>query len=421
MNWREIEQIPLLLYVIKWLIASCMVGLLVGSASAILLLSLNWATHYRDTHTSIILFLPLAGLVIGLLYYYWGRGSVKGNNLLIDEINHPSQKVPFRMAPLVYIGTVLTHLFGGSAGREGTAVQMGGAISDTLSHFMRFKKRDRRIMLLIGVSAGFASVFGTPLAGAIFALEVLIIGRVRYEALLPSFLAAFFAHYTCHSLWQVSHATYAIGEIPRLTPLSLLLVIGVGILFGLTALLFSKLAHFWTLLSVRLIAYAPFRPLLGGVILVLVIGLMGSTEYIGLGIPTIVSSFTTQHEWYGFLVKLVLTTFTLGVGFKGGEVTPLFFIGATLGSALSGIIPLPIGLLAGMGFVAVFAGATNTPIACVFMGIELFGAEAGLYLAIACVTAYFFSGHTGIYSSQTIGSPKHLLYGLTKGKKLNEL
>ena len=148
--------------------------------------------------------------------------------------------------------------------------------------------------------------------------------------------------------------------------------------------------------------------------------MMGTTKYIGLGVPTIVASFSEQQMWYDFLLKILFTTFTIGVGFKGGEVTPLFFVGATLGSALSAVVPLPMGLLAGIGFVAVFAGATNTPIACTLMGIELFGAEPGLYLGIACVVAYLFSGHTGIYTAQLIGSPKHLAYSRRKGKTLAE-
>lgn len=419
--WNRLEQIPLFIYLLKWGLVASLVGFLVGSASAALLVSLNWATDYRESHLWIIALLPLAGLVIGLLYHYYGKGSDKGNNYLIEEIHHPKNIIPFRMAPLVFIGTVLTHLFGGSAGREGTAVQMGGAISDKLSSWLHFKKRDRRIMIIIGVSAGFASVFGTPLAGAVFALEVLVVGRIRYEAILPSFMAAIAAHYTCHSLWCVAHTHYEIGVIPEISPLHIASVLLVGILFGLAAMLFSKMVRFWSQLAKKYVSYAPLRPVIGGGILVVIIALMGTTKFIGLGVPTIVESFTTQQEGYVFLLKIVLTTFTLGVGFKGGEVTPLFFIGATLGSALFGIIPLPMGLLAGMGFVAVFAGATNTPIACTLMGIELFGAEAGIWLGLACVTAYLFSGHTGIYTAQAIGSPKHTLYALLKGKELRDI
>lgn len=413
----KIEQFPMFFYLLKWLLITLVAGGLIGSASALLLISLDWVTEYREDNLWIIALLPIAGLIIGLMYHYWGSDVVKGNNVLIEEVHTPKGSIPFKMAPLIYITTVITHLFGGSAGREGTAVQMGGAIADQFTWVFRLRKRDRKILIVVGISAGFASVFGTPLAGAVFALEVLIIGRMRYEAILPSVLAAAFAHLTCH-LWGVAHTNYNIPFVPDLAIVNILLVIAVGILFGLVAMLFSRLVHFWTKLSKNRIKYAPFRPLVGGVFIALAVWGLGTTKYIGLGVPTIVESFAVQQDWYSFLLKILFTTFTIGVGFKGGEVTPLFFIGATLGSALFGIIPLPMALLAGMGFVAVFAGATNTPIACTLMGIELFGAESGMYIGIACVVAYLFSGHTGIYTSQIVGSPKHLIYGRIKGKRL---
>lgn len=394
-------------YSLKWIVYSLPVGVLCGSASAILLKTLNWATDYRENHLAIIALLPIAGLIIGLLYHYWGKGSERGNNYILDEVHNPQSTVPFRMAPLVFVGTVLTHLFGGSAGREGTAVQMGSAISEKVGRLLSVRLEDREIFLIIGMSAGFASVFGTPLAGTIFAIEVLIIGHLRFSAILPSLFAAYIAHFTCHQLWKVAHTTYHIGVLPDFKFTSLLYVLFAGFLFGLAALLFSRMAHFWSQLSKRWVSYPPFRPLLGGIILVVLIYIMGTTKYIGLGIPTILSSFYEQEPWFAFLVKIILTTFTLGWGFKGGEVTPLFFVGASLGSALSGIIPLPIGLLAGIGFVAVFSGATNTPIACTVMGIELFGINAGIYLALACFTAYMCAGNQGIYTSQKLLKPKY--------------
>lgn len=322
------------------------------------------------------------------------------------------------MAPLVYIGTVLTHLFGGSAGREGTGVQMGGAIADQFSRLFHLHRRDHKVMVLIGISAGFASVFGTPLAGAVFGLEVIVVGRMRYEAILPAFLSAAFAHLTCHA-WGVAHTQYAIPEVPALNVANILWVALAGVLFGLVAMLFSRSIGFWGGLARRYVSYPPLRPFWGGILIALAVWLLGTTKYIGLGVPVIVASFTEQQMWYDFLLKLIFTTFTIGVGFKGGEVTPLFFVGATLGSALSAVVPLPMALLAGLGFVAVFAGATNTPIACTLMGIELFGAEAGLYLGIACVIAYLFSGHTGIYTAQVVGSPKHSVFLRKKGTTLS--
>jgi H+/Cl- antiporter ClcA len=419
-SWlTKTEQYAIFLFIIKWLIVTLIVGFAIGSASAFFLYALDFVTNYREQNIWIIALLPIGGLLIGLSYYYWGQNVVKGNNQLIEEIHYPKRKIPFIMAPLVLFGTLVTHLFGGSAGREGTAVQVGGAIADQFTTLPFFNKRDRPYLIIIGISAGFASVFGTPLAGAIFALEVTLIGKIRFEALFPSLVAALFAHYACNA-WGTYHTHYSIGLVPELSPINMVWVIIASLVFGLAALLFSKATHFWTAQFQKFVKYPPLRPFIGGIIVALAVYLIGTTKYIGLGIPTIVDSFSQVLPWYDSIVKLVFTSFTLGAGFKGGEVTPLFYIGATLGNALATVIPLPLGLLAGLGFVAVFSGATNTPIACTLMGIELFGIEAGVFIALACVTAYFFSGHTGIYSSQIIGEPKHRHLIRKKDKSLSD-
>jgi H+/Cl- antiporter ClcA len=319
--WWKFEQLPLLLYLCKWLFLSVVSGVCIGSASALLLVSLEWATQYREHHLWIIALLPVAGLLIGLMYHYWAGTASRGNNYLIEEIRSPHDIIPFRMAPLVYIGTVLTHLFGGSAGREGTGVQMGGAIADQFSRLFRMRRRDHRLMVAIGISAGFASVFGTPLAGAVFGLEVIVVGRMRYEAILPGFLSAAVASMVCHA-WGVEHTHYVVSEVPFPDASNLLWTIGAGILFGLAAMLFSRSIGFWSGMAKR-ISYPPFRPLIGGLVIAAAVWMIGTTKYIGLGVPTIVASFSEQQMWYDFLLKILFTTFTIGVGFKGGEVTPL--------------------------------------------------------------------------------------------------
>ena len=416
----KFEQIPSLLYLLKWLLICLSLGAITGSISASFLYSLEWVTDYREANSWIIFLLPIGGLIIGLSYHYFGDSVVKGNNLLLEEFHSPKKIIPFKMAPLVYLGTIITHLFGGSAGREGTAVQIGGAIADRFTKVLKLSKRDRQIVLIAGISAGFASVFGTPLAGGVFALEVLILGRIRLDAVVPSFMAAVFADYFC-TIWGISHTQYSIKNVAEITPVNVLWCLLAGIIFGLVAMLFSKSTHFWTSLFKNNIKYPPLRPVIGGVILAAAVYFIGTTKYIGLGIPTIVDAFNVNLNSYDFLLKILFTSFTLGAGFKGGEVTPLFYIGAALGNVLIWFIPLPMELLAGMGFVAVFAGATNTPIACTIMGIELFGIESGVFIALACCTAYLFSGHSGVYSSQIIGSPKHNLFLREKGLPLSEV
>lgn len=415
------EQSFSLLFLLKWTFICLLIGGFTGTASAGFLWTLEWATNYREANLWIIWLLPIAGLVIGLSYHLYGESVVKGNNMLLEEYHSPKKVIPFKMAPLVFLGTILTHLFGGSAGREGTAVQIGGAIADQFTKIFKLNNLDRKIILICGISAGFASVFGTPLAGAIFALEVMIIGRIKFDAILPSFLAAIFANYFC-DVWEISHHThYTISSVIALTPSAVLWSLLAGIIFGLVSMLFSKSTHFWGNLFKKYINYPPLRPVIGGIVLAVIVYFMETTKYIGLGVPTIVDAFNIDLNSYDFILKLLFTSFTLGAGFKGGEVTPLFFIGATLGNVLVWFIPMPMPLLAGMGFVAVFAGATNTPIACTIMGIELFGIESGIFIALACTTSYLFSGHSGIYSAQIIGSPKHLFFKKEKGLKLTEI
>lgn len=398
-----------LLTVLKWVLICLLIGFFSGSASAFFLVSLEWITQFRIHHNWIIWFLPIGGLLVGLSYYYWGESVVKGNNLLLEEYETPKKTIPFKMAPLVLAGTLLTHLFGGSAGREGTAVQMGGAIADQFTKLFKLEQSERKILIILGISAGFASVFGTPLAGAIFALEVLYFSKINFKSIILSFLVAYAAYFTVE-FWQVKHTHYSIPDVPEINLTNLFYTVLISVLFGIAALLFSRTTHFWNSLFSKNIKYPPLRPFVGGIVLAFAIAGFGFTKFAGLGVPVIVDSFSNANPWYDFLLKILFTGFTLGAGFKGGEVTPLFFVGATLGSALSLVVPMPIALLAGMGFVAVFSGATHTPIACTIMGMELFGIQPGLFIAIACTIAYFSSGSVGIYKSQIVKGAKYKLY-----------
>lgn len=394
---------------VKWLLLCTLVAIVVGSASAGFLYSLDWAGTYRDAHQWLIWLLPIAGFGLGTLYFYFGKDINAGNNLVISEIENPKEKIPLKMSVMIYIGTICTHLFGGSAGREGTAIQMAASLSDQLGYRFKITKPERQILLLSATAAGFGSVFGTPYSGVAFALELVFIGGLRYWAIVPCLLSAVGANFVT-LWWQAPHTHYSIGSTPHLSAISILYVALAGILFGFAAKIFSNSLHHCTKLWVKLISYPPLRLFVGGLMVSLFVYFWGDTKYIGLGIPNIVSSFGEASNSYDFALKMLLTIITLSAGFKGGEVTPLFFIGATLGSALSLAIPLPTGLLAAMGFVAVFSGATHTPIACTIMAVELFGIQCLPYALIACAVAYFSSGSVSIYNFQTVASPKYRRY-----------
>lgn len=406
-------------HLLHWTLLTLPVAVVAGSASALFLWSLNKVTELQWQHPQMLWFLPLGGVAVGFLYHYMGKGSDKGNNLLIDEIHQPGGGVPARMAPLVLIGTLVTHLFGGSAGREGTAVQMGGSLAAMLARWFGMAQENRRLMLMCGIAAGFGAVFGTPLTGAIFAMEVLVVGRMQYEALIPVLVASVLGDATC-SAWGVLHTVYHLdvahsaGTHAAFDAVLLSKTALAGIVFGMGGQLFSELTHRLQRLFSQLVPYAPLRPALGALVVIALVSVVGTRDYLGLGVipppggqVSVVTSFQEGGAMpLSWLWKTLFTSVTLASGFKGGEVTPLFFIGSTLGHVLGSVMHEPVALFAALGFIALFAGAANTPLACTVMGIELFGAHYAIYFAVACFVSYFFSGHSGIYLSQRIGVAK---------------
>ncbi|MFT4001147.1 MAG: DUF190 domain-containing protein [Rhizobium sp.] len=403
---------------LKWAAAVIPMAAAVGSLCALFLWALDRATETRFEYPFLLFALPVAGFFIALVYHWIGRSAEGGNNLIVDQIHEPGAGVPLRMAPLILVSTVLTHLFGGSAGREGTAVQLGGSLASAVGKAFRLDSSEIRLMLMAGIAAGFGAVFGTPIAGAVFALEVLTVGRIQYEALIPCLIAAVTGDWVCH-LWGIHHVAYPIAfgsGAPFELDIKLFAEVAVaGIAFGLIGQIFAETSHGLQTLWKRLFPFAPFRPVVGGLLVIGLVYALGTRSYLGLGVwspnpadPTILGFFDpSRADYWSWLLKLVFTVITLSAGFKGGEVTPLFFIGAALGHAIAQLIGAPVDLFAGLGFVAVFAAASNTPLACTIMGLELFGAGNTVYIATACFIAYVFSGHSGIYLSQRIGVPKN--------------
>jgi H+/Cl- antiporter ClcA len=408
---------------VRWTLITTPVAVAIGSMVALFLWLLNWSIHFRFSHPWLLYALPLAGVVIWFTYKKWGGTSDKGNNLIMEEIHTPGGGIPKRMAPLVLAATVVTHLFGGSAGREGTAVQIGGSIAQFFSRQFKLNTVDTRIMLTAGIAAGFGAVFGTPLAGAIFALEVLAVGRIQYDALFACLVAAIIGDMTV-AAWGIHHTAYHIDILPaahnslsayfNLDVWLLVKVIIASVAFGLASWLFAQAVHTVKGTLSKLIRIEWLVPVIGGAAIIALTLIIGKPDYLGLGVDaqypgavTIPSAFSQAGaDTWSWLWKTIYTAITLGSGFKGGEVTPLFYIGATLGNTLSHLMDAPVSLFAALGFIAVFAGATNTPLACTIMGVELFGGEYVLFFAVACFVAYFFSGKGGIYGAQRVAVPK---------------
>jgi H+/Cl- antiporter ClcA len=388
-----------LTYALRWLFICLGIGIVSGSASALFLLSLENVDSIRNEYPYFIYGLPIVGAAIAISYHYWGKTFENGNNLVIENIQAPSQTISYLLAPFIFVATLLSHLVGASVGREGTAIQMSASLNDTLFKFLKLNTEERSILLIAAVSAGFSAVFGTPLAGAVFALEFYLIGKLHQQAILPAFMSAFAAHFICN-LFPITHTHYIVSEVPNFSVTLLLQVILAGVAFGVTAWLFVHSMHYGQALLKKIFSNAVLKTFLGGLVLLILYLSFPLQAFWGLGIESIQASFSQASEFHFFLFKLILTVFALSVGFKGGEVTPLFFIGATLGSALSIFIPLPISLLAAMGFVAVFAGSTNTPLACCVMAFELFGSAGLMYTSLACLVSFLVSGRKSIYASQ---------------------
>lgn len=381
---------------LKLLVASIPIGLASGVASALFLKALEWVSEYRADNPDLLWYLPAAGLALGAVFGAFGAPFRGGNRKTMTEIASLTDGVPLRMAPMVLLGTVWTHLFGGSAGREGTALQMSAGMTDGVARRLGLDTKLRSHLLVIALAGGFGSVFGVPWAGIVFALEVAPAKlRVRWRSMPGAVIASFLGAKTVDWL-GVSHSHY-----PQLGTASLLVLVKIaaaGVCFGLAAWVFIRLTEAIKGLLDARVANSAVRPLIGGVAVVALTVAVGNRDYNGLSLPLLNEAFTPGGViGIAFALKLIMTATTVGSGFQGGEVTPLFVIGGTLGSVLATPLGAPTALMAGVGMMAVFGSAANASLACVAMGIELFGWDAALPLVVACGTARLFSSKRHLY------------------------
>lgn len=394
-----------LLTCVKWIFLACIVGVVVGGVSTLFAFCMTKVTVFRQDNPKIIFLLPVAGLFIVFLYGIFNYKNDKGTNLVLSTI-HAEGQVPAKMAPLIFISTVVTHLFGGSAGREGAALQLGGSMGNLLGNVLKLDDRDKRVMVMCGMSTAFAAVFGTPMAAAVFAMEVVSVGVMYYAALVPCVFSVLIASKFASSM-GISADALKISLIPKLTIMSGIKVLILSILCAVLSVFFCITLHKAGDIYRKYLKNPYIRIFVAGIIIVVITLLLGTTDYNGAGVDVIKRAVNGHAVPYAFLVKMILTAITIEAGFKGGEIVPSFFIGATFGCVFGNIIGFSPSLCAAVGMIAVFCGVTNCPIASILISFELFGFEGVPYFLIAASISYLLSGYYGLYKDQTIVYSKY--------------
>lgn len=393
-------------WVLRWTVAALGIGALAGLCSAAFIEALQWSTDTREGNDMLLWFLPLAGLGVGLTYHCVARGLERGSNLVIEQLHGHTENIPFRLAPVVFVCSMVSHLFGASVGREGAAVQIAAGVTDPVARFLRLHDRDRRLILTAAVAGGFGSVFGVPVAGAIFALEVRRIGRIDYAALVPALTASVVGDAVVRGL-GVEHSLYprfgGPGSLADWSwPVAWRLAV-VGVACGFAAIVFVGATRLVRRTQAHLVSWPPLRPAAGGVVIVVLTVALSWREYGGLSIG-LATEAMGGGDVAAWLPKLLLSAVAIGSGFVGGEVIPLVVIGALLGGSTGELVGLDGSLASQTGAVALLGAAGNVPLACVVMGVELFGSTSAVMVAVPCIVAYVASGHSTIYHAQRVAT-----------------
>jgi H+/Cl- antiporter ClcA len=421
MRRRIAEETVLFISILKWFILATLVGVIVGSATTVFLKLLNWSVVYAKQFPFYFLLLPLAFFLSALIIKYLAPDAEgHGTEKVIEAIHRSSGKIKAAVIPVKLVATIITIALGGSAGKEGPCAQIGGGLSSLFADLFKFDDHDRKKLVICGISAGFASVFGTPIAGALFGVEVLFVGSILYDVLLPSFIAGVTSYHVSNAL-GIAYFHHPLHFVPQFSEFFFIQICLAGIFFGVCALLLVETLRLGKWLSGKLKVWAPLKGIVGGAALV-VLTFMLSKQYLGLGLDTIENCLQGQAvPWYASFAKMVFTSITLSFGGSGGIVTPIFFIGASAGSLYASWTGLDHATLSAIGFVAVLAGAANTPIAASVMAIEVFGPQIAPYAAVACVISFLMSGHRSVYPSQILLLKKSQSLDVNVGKEMQDV
>lgn len=403
---RQTEYIRSNLYIcIRWIFFASITGLTVGAFSTLFAYCMNWVTALRTSHPYFIFLLPAGGVFIVFFYGLLDYKNDKGTNLVLSTI-HAESEIPVKMAPLIFVSTIVTHLCGGSAGREGAALQLGGSIGNQLGRIFHFDERDRRVIVMCGMSAAFSAVFGTPMAAAIFSMEVVSVGVMYYAALVPCVFSSLIASHFARQM-EISPEIFHVTNIPSLTLLPAAKIILLAMLCAGVSVLFCMLLHGVGDWFRKHFKNPYYRILFASCLIVFITLLLGTDDYMGTGIPVIERAVSGEAAIGAFAVKMLLTALTIEAGFKGGEIVPSFFIGATLGCVFGNLLGISPSLCAAAGMAALFCGVTNCPITSMLISFELFGFEGVPYFLIAISISYLLSGYYGLYHDQTIVYSKY--------------
>jgi H+/Cl- antiporter ClcA len=409
------EQTVLITSIVKWVFLAVVIGVIVGLTTTVFIKLLDFSIIKFQENPLFLFFIPIVFFINAfLIHYLWPKDNADTTDKVIEYI-HKDKHISWRSGLKAFFLPILTIAGGGSAGKEAPAADVGAAVGSALSKFLKFDKRDMRKLMICGVSGGFAAVFGTPIAGAIFGVELLFIGGLMYEVLLPSFISGIVAYQVSNALGitYFSKLTFS----PVFTNSFFLEIMLAGIFFGLVSFIIIESFKFSKNYSNNMKIWPPFKGLLAGVV-VMIMALLFSTTYLGLGLDTVEGVLGgLQIVWYAFLLKLFLTVITLNFGGSGGSITPVLFIGATSGVAFAAIFGFDTSTFVAIGFIAVLAGTANTPIAASIMAIELFGTGLGAYAAVAAVIAFLVTGYRSLYPSQKLNISKSPSFRVVGGTK----
>lgn len=390
-----------LVHFVMWSCGAICIGFIIGLVGIAFHWALEWATEFRTEHPMILWLLPLGGLAIVLAYRLAGMEKDRGTNFILVAVRS-NEAVTLKTAVLIFFSTVMTHLLGGSAGREGAALQLGGSIASSFGRNFELNEKEERIMTMCGMAAGFAALFGTPLTSVIFAMEVITVGVMHYSAIVPCIISALVASGLSKAV-GIKPTAFEIVGIPEAIGLETCWLVAIlGILCAVLSVLFCIVMEHTGNAYRKYFKNSMVRVFVGGCIVIGATYLVGCRDYNGAGMDIITKALNGDAKTEAFLLKILFTALTLGAGYKGGEIVPSFFIGATFGCIAGPLMGLPAAFAASLGMAAVFCGVTNCPLASIMLCIELFGFHGTAYYALCCAISYMLSGYYGLYSEQKI-------------------